>query len=414
MLAPAAMANPPMKGTTVADHTVRSDSAVTSRSEVIYPLQSIPLRFDHASHLTYDLTCIDCHDKAKDSTSAQDNLLPVEKPCRWCHAIDRKVPQKPAPKGAPPAKCGACHTQQPIVAIRLPQQNLKFSHKAHTATGIDCQTCHGDFSTVGFASRKQLPLMKTCLSCHKDSTGTSRKQPRLLRKSKGTKDAPHAKKAAPGGCVVCHIQQTSGRLQTEFTSGSLTPSGSLRGAAHTPSFALDHSVVAEADPTFCDTCHKKKFCLDCHNSRSRPMKIHPGDYVAMHSVDAIRNTPRCDSCHRRQTFCTGCHSRSGVGSDGKGSEFDSLNVQRRFHPIGWASFGGRGVDHHSWAAQRNIAQCASCHREETCLRCHSGQTLSVNPHPPGWQTSKKCKAMKRRAGRMCSRCHTTGTGFDCL
>ena len=57
----------------------------------------------------------------------------------------------------------------------------------------------------------------------------------------------------------------------------------------------------------------------------------------------------------------------------------------------------------------------SCHREETCVNCHStfgtasGGSLGTNPkadpHPPNWQGSGKCKAIVARNKRVCLKCH---------
>jgi len=101
-----------------------------------------------------------------------------------------------------------------------------------------------------------------------------------------------------------------------------------------------------------------------------------------------------------------------------------------FHPTGWVGVtnsglqegdASRSADHHAYQAQRNIKQCASCHREEFCLTCHSTQraapkiAFNINPHPNNWVGSARCKAMVKRAGRMCQRCHIDdGFASDCF
>jgi hypothetical protein len=84
--------------------------------------------------------------------------------------------------------------------------------------------------------------------------------------------------------------------------------------------------------------------------------------------------------------------------------------------------GSRGVTHHSFQAQRNIRQCASCHQEDFCKTCHSAQLgehisdrarFAINPHPNGWRNSSRCKALAARAGRMCLRCHTAVNEARC-
>jgi hypothetical protein len=78
-------------------------------SPLIYPAESIPIRFDHARHAKVGATCEGCHLAATASTSAADNLIPPEAACRVCHKIDRAQPTKAVPAGQAPARCDACH-----------------------------------------------------------------------------------------------------------------------------------------------------------------------------------------------------------------------------------------------------------------------------------------------------------------
>jgi hypothetical protein len=67
---------------------------------------------------------------------------------------------------------------------------------------------------------------------------------------------------------------------------------------------------------------------------------------------------------------------------------------------------------HSFQARRNIRACASCHREESCLECHStdmSRTANVNPHGIGFADSMRCQALSARNRRACLKCHTLGS-----
>lgn len=367
-------------------------------SPVIFPAQEIPLRFSHVQHLEAEgINCEFCHEDAADSTSALDNLIPGEDTCDICHPIDRAQPFKEVP-GEPPARCDACHPgwtpESPEVArVRIPRPNLKFNHKAHRDQGIPCRTCHGDMVTdrVDLATRDQLPTMSLCLTCHDG-------------------------KQQSNECTLCHLAEQGGYVQTVYPEGTLEPSGVLRGDAHDLTFITDHAQVAANDPDYCESCHRRPFCVECHEGSVKPMQFHLGDYLAMHSIEARRNQPDCSGCHRQQTFCVGCHTRSGVTAGGRGSEFDSTEPDRNYHPPGWASLTDIGPQHHSLQAQRNIEQCASCHREQFCVQCHTaevGNPVRANPHPPGWEVSRRCRALLARNPRMCLRCHTDGTLPTC-
>ena len=62
-----------------------------------------------------------------------------------------------------------------------------------------------------------------------------------------------------------------------------------------------------------------------------------------------------------------------------------------------------------------IGTCASCHREEDCMNCHSAEPMSMraSPHPKGWRGSAKCKALDSKNRRMCLRCHITQDELGC-
>jgi hypothetical protein len=316
----------------------------------------------------------------------------------------------PAPKpGRPRADCAACHPGAAgaagVARVVIPPPNLKFSHAAHAAIGAGCRLCHGDLAAgrVELATRAQLPKMALCMQCH---------------------DGVRASAA----CTTCHLAGAGGRVQLEHASGLLIPSGALRGDAHGEGFRRDHRQAAGADPAYCASCHRAQFCVDCHDGAVKPLDFHGDDYVVLHAIDARRNQPDCSACHRSQSFCVGCHSRTGVALDDAGSEFvgpTSGMPGPRFHPDGWVELDGAGpvlgvdrrpASHHSFEAQRNIRQCASCHREQFCVRCHTAEPASafrVNPHPGDWTGSRRCEALLARNPRMCLRCHIDPAALTC-
>jgi hypothetical protein len=391
-------------------------------SPLIYPAEKIPLAFDHAQHAKLGATCESCHQSALTSTSAGDNLIPREAACRSCHKIDRDQPAKVVPQGQGAARCDACHVAAgnkwmpgPGAAaepprVELVRPNLKFNHKLHAMRGIGCALCHAtaDMQQAP-VTRADLPMMATCLGCHDGKQATAR-------------------------CSACHLTEPDGRLKTKLVSaatmaagasGPLVPSGSLRGIdAHGPTFRRDHNQAGR-DESYCLTCHKRTECIDCHGGVVRPRDIHPSDYVSLHAVDARRNTPDCSACHRTQSFCVGCHQRTGVAADPEGgiagrrpnNPFGTGTGLKSFHPPGWARDPSGGViatprpNSHSLAARRNLRSCVSCHREESCLTCHSTDPTggpSFSPHGPGFAGTARCRFLAARNKRACLKCHAAG------
>jgi hypothetical protein len=424
--------------------------AARSPSPLIFPAETVPIVFDHAQHARLGATCEGCHQAAPTSTSAADNLIPGEAACRSCHKIDRTRPDKPVPKGQGAARCDACHAdgkgggwmptemgtlggspnppakgpagQSPSVPTRagaaaepprvgLAHPNLKFNHKLHATRGIACALCHASADTQSApVTRVDLPLMASCLGCHDGKQATAR-------------------------CSACHITEPDGRIKTKLVSaltmaaggtGPLVPSGSLRGIdAHGPTFRRDHAQAGR-DESYCLSCHKRNECIDCHGGVVRPPDIHPSDYVSLHAVDGRRNSPDCSACHRTQTFCVGCHQRSGVASDPEGGQpgrrannpFGTGTGFKTFHPPGWVRDAGGAVistprsSSHSLAAKRNIRSCASCHREESCLACHSADPArgpTFSPHGPNFAVTARCRFLAARNKRACLKCHSVGS-----
>jgi hypothetical protein len=366
----------------LASHAAAEDDGV-AWSPVMYPEQRLPLIFSHRTHLARGTKCSQCHGAATTSRSAVDNLLPTEAECRACHPIDRADHGKVV-LGAPPAKCAACHPSfsvgAAIARVYLTPTPLKFDHAAHAKTA--CAQCHGDMSNVDLATTRQLPTMSSCLSCH--SSGTQERH-----------------------CADCHVTKPGGMIETDFPHGTLIPKNSGMGDSHAFGFAKDHAQEARQVGATCTACHDRSECVACHQGVAKPLDFHPGNYLLTHAVEAKRGTPDCSACHRAQSFCVACHERSGL-SPRVTTDFSSTLPGRQFHPANWDT-------RHAPEARRNITSCASCHREEDCMRCHSNQmgSMRATPHPPNWRGSSRCKALDRGNRRACLKCHVTQDEVGC-
>lgn len=364
-------------------------SASQERSEAIFPPQTIPLRFDHGQHLKAGADCLSCHDRARKSARTSDWNLPAHPECEACHDIKAAEAGR---KTDPDSRCATCHPGFDHTAraapprVQVPAANLIFNHQAHVSRKISCETCHQDMSQVGLATVQQLPKMAACLGCHDGAT-------------------------ASAACTTCHQREPSGRLQTTFASGALRPmAGNPYGIDHGPRFEFNHAALASAARATCTACHAERECQKCHDGLRKPLSVHPNDWISLHPLQARSNLIGCESCHRMQSFCAACHARSGVAQ-----EAALLPRTRLVHPDRDAWVGvvnqrkaALGPNHHGFHAARDIRSCMSCHREETCLQCHSkAPTLmdqGVNPHPAGF--ARICRRAARANDRGCLLCHT--------
>ncbi|HEY5949060.1 MAG TPA: cytochrome c3 family protein [Kofleriaceae bacterium] len=356
-------------------------------SPVVYPPQRLPLIFSHAKHIARGTTCVQCHPGGTTSRSTIDNLLPTEANCLGCHAIDRNDPAKVA---TPVAACAGCHPGfkpgVPVERSYVMSSSLKFDHSAHVKS--TCESCHGDLRNVDLATTRDLPTMASCLSCHLD--GGDQRQ-----------------------CTSCHFAAIGGLMETKFPHGELVPRQTGLGDEHGPMFERDHKQQARRNDATCNACHDKSECVECHQGVVKPAEFHTGNYLLVHASEAKRGRPDCSACHRAQTVCVACHERSGLGTRGE-TDFNSRDPIKQFHPLGWASQGA-GPNLHAAVAKRSVGSCASCHREEDCLQCHSAEatSLRVSPHGPGWRGSSRCRALDRGNRRMCLRCHITQDELGC-
>ena len=270
--------------------------------------------------------------------------------------------------------------------VVLARPNLKFNHKLHAARGIACALCHASADMAAGAG---------------DARGSADDGdlPRLSRRQAGDRAllglSPHGAGRATEDEARQRRDDGGGR------HGAAGAVGSLRGIdAHGPTFKRDHAPAGR-DEKYCLTCHKRTDCIDCHGGVVRPPDIHPADYVSLHVVDARRTRPiarLATGCSRSASAAT---SGSGVAADPEGglpgrrpnNPFGTGTGLKTFHPPGWARDASGAVistprpDSHSLAAQRNIRTCVSCHREESCLACHSADPTrgpSFSPHGPGF------------------------------
>jgi hypothetical protein len=370
-------------------------------STVIYPPgERGVLRFSHATRAHAAVACLRCHASVRSSVSVKDRNLPGEAICRPCHAQARRP-------GGSRGGCALCHPGWSgggaPPSPRRPEARLRFGHRLHLERGATCSDCHAAIATGADSAREEAAQPRRARS------GATKDSLRALP-SMAACTSCHARQRVSNRCVVCHLADKQGRLQTRFDGNAvLRPTGSLRADRHDAYFARSHAASARKDRAYCQSCHRPEGCLRCHAGTQRPAVLHPNDYVSLHGSEARREPTRCRSCHASQSFCLGCHQRTGVGQETRRSGFRP-DTGRRFHP---AVFTAQppGAGHHGAAARRNIASCSSCHREQTCVTCHGTRARGrggYSPHAAGFAQSTTCRALSARNQRVCLKCHPAG------
>ena len=111
-----------------------------------------------------------------------------------------------------------------------------------------------------------------------------------------------------------------------------------------------------------------------------------------HGAEAYAARSSCGECHSTEVFCRTCHTNSGFGDgrDSRGNAFHNAQPD-------WLLSHGK-------AARQGMEECASCHQQTSCLRCHSAKAgLRINPHGPGFDPER----VADRSTMSCGICHTS-------
>ena len=345
--------------------------ATSSHNPLLFWRRRAELPAAHRVHAEKTrLVCVDCHQNAKTSGSANDWLGPSKDRCIACHA----------------------ERFDAVVVAQPPSPKIRISHAKHAKKSIDCAVCHGRVNERDDAvSSEHLPSMAKCLGCH---SGT-----KASRLNAGT------------DCRLCHWSR-GGVIQTRFREGLLLPSNSLGPIEHKGNWVYGHGDAAMNQGSLCLACHKEPECVACHNSPLRPRSIHPSDWLRLHGIEARQQGTACATCHRSQSECLTCHLR--VGLTQAGPRAVALN-RGRFHPPPtiWTDRPRTG-QHHAVQARLHMDECVSCHQERDCAACHATAGVGgpgngtpfgrgISPHPPAFRA--QCRGIVSKNPRACLVCH---------
>lgn len=369
-------------------------AAGEGRSVLVYPPQTLRLRMSHAHPAHAALPCVQCHTAARGSERSEDTLLPSEATCVPCHReTDRAHPSVEA--------CGTCHVgvevpegeaSAPDLVGRivvppsiLPAPHLRFSHTAHADLEGSCERCHEGVRRATLATRAHLPTMQRCLECHAVF---------------GLTPTVGGPRTEPLACVGCHDALPDGRVRAHLEGGWMNPPRWMAGMRHDHEWLVRHRWIAADAGPLCAECHVERECVDCHDGRVRPRRVHPGDYLSTHPAMARRDESRCTSCHTVSTFCSECHARLGLAT----FSAPRTRGRERYHPpqAVWI----RGPNLHGVEAQRSMQSCVSCHAENDCVACHGSSVVGgggISPHPPGFADG--CANVLAASPAACIRCH---------
>jgi nitrate/TMAO reductase-like tetraheme cytochrome c subunit len=269
--------------------------------------------FSHKFHVEeQEIACVDCHQKATESTKASDVLVPKMQTCYDCHDEDE-------------TPCSTCHTNpdEPGVAPRLSGFKSRFPHKLHVdAEGTNCLTCHKGVDQAEQVGTFHLPSREQCTTCHKGAdVATNRLQ-----------------------CFTCHQ-----------TTMNFTP------ISHRVNWRKDHGIARQIGKNSCIHCHQENYCITCHEGDNLDHQVHPLNFRFTHGMMAKGNKENCLTCHQEEAFCVDCHRSEHVMPKNHAMPNWSNRIQ-----------GDGGA--HAREAQIDFETCLSCHNDAyadvVCTTCH--------------------------------------------
>ena len=368
-------------------------------------------------------TCFDCHDG--------DSHLALNAECSFCHLplaeattlTARQISGFPAPDThddsgfildhadaarAADANCSFCHAQEscsrchvnsdrvPVIAALPPDDRVADltdgepgwwpTPPSHESS--DWAVIHGTQAAGAIESCANCHARPSCAGCHGESATFLAALPEPVR----------------GGATGVQVV-------------------ALRPPGHTFTFAVQHGTAASLGLPNCAACHAEAECVDCHDLRGtgqppRPSVrstrheagsdasgpgvaavpsaepaggFHPVDFVMRHAAEAYSVRSDCTSCHSTEVFCRDCHTSLGFGDDGatRGNSYHTAQPD-------WLMSHGK-------AARQGMEECASCHQQDSCLRCHSAKAgWRVSPHGPDFDP----KRVADRSTMSCAICHS--------
>jgi hypothetical protein len=124
-----------------------------------------PIEFRHDVHVKLGVQCLYCHPGALRGPSPG---LPTQNQCWGCHQQIAKTFTSDRLE----VLVEYIERDEPIAWVPVAQvpDFVHFTHRPHVAAGLNCETCHGDMSTMEIAENQQVLNMGWCLQCHKSRT----------------------------------------------------------------------------------------------------------------------------------------------------------------------------------------------------------------------------------------------------
>ena len=242
------------------------------------------------------------------------------------------------------------------VVYSIPESAVNFAHDSASHRVIPCETCHTNTSASIRASDHHRPVEKVCGTCHESWLVPTE-----------------------GQCKQCHVGYPS-LGQTPSMDRDKLPKPK-RARSTTSVLHFSHRLHAERGIQ-CSQCHTVKAghaptmpsmadCVDCHREKKAPT--------------------RCDACHPTRP--------DGILR----TDLPSGQLKPSSRVLPQAQHDLAFERNHGAAARLSPTLCSSCHRDNRCADCHTGNRRPILTHPADYIHQHAVDARLNRPN--CSGCH---------
>ena len=270
------------------------------------------------------LLCAACHASEALGAPSYGTIPPLTASIHSFHAhVIDPISSMTLDSSANRSACYRCHPGSTTKCLR---GAMGGAMAADGSMEMQCQSCHGNMSTVGSANRVGWFMEPNCASCH---TGTATSNNGQIRYASVFTDTNFTVRSA--------VNQT-------FSTQPNTPAGGLSLFR----FSGGHGGLQ---------------CEACHGSTH-------AEFPSTHANDNVRNN-KIQGHAGVMVECTSCHVSMAVSSS------TATNGPHGMHPVGQSWVSG----HHDYIGG-NLAKCQACHgtdsRGTVLSRIQGDRTLSAS------------------------------------
>ncbi len=108
-------------------------------------------------------------------------------------------------------------------------------------------------------------------------------------------------------CHLCHHLEAERPVRAPRKCGLCHDSDALP-VSHGAGWTAGHGSDARLDESSCRSCHKQRFCIDCHERKEAlRYQVHDRSWPVVHGIASFSDPAACGTCHL-QADCVACHS----------------------------------------------------------------------------------------------------------